>query len=434
MYVLKGFATHALLANNTPGQNNAIGEISNQSLTYSREIGSYVNSNAPNITLLSFLSALDGVAQPIDADFETRTTAILQWIYNQSLTTSGQMFADQFLQQILVQFQSKASNFACGNIVTDGTHYIPEWVSWQDTVSTTPNYVKVWFADASFMAQYDEFQIIVVPPIANLDDFFKSASDVQAAVNARNDAQMMQQIQQAKGGKPETIIRADIYNWYDPLSTGHLIPTTWATLIYGAAGNNIDSIKDALQEYILANSTHTRDQWAAIFPDIFKRTEFIMVPNWGNYAIPNKSTQAGIYSPVANMAALNALIASFATTYPAAHINSHACAVAHPYKSLQLGVIGSIENRENKYELTDEFPDYIAVASTSTDFNRMSQDTQNWAELLEQMLLVAESMGPFTSIPQGMTRLTRDGKLYVVVSYDNVHYLVAAKYNFPTPT
>lgn len=434
MYVLKGFANHALLANNTPGSNNAIGEISNQSLTYSRELGQYVNAVAPNVTLISFLSARDGTSIPIDADFATRTMTIIEWIYNLALTESGQMFADVFLNQILTAFQGKASNFQCGAIVSDAAgHFIPEWVSWSDTVDTTDtsNFVRIWFADASFSAQYDEFAIVVVPPITPLDDFFKTGSAVEAEVNAVTMSQLVANAQAAKNGFPETLMRTDEYDWHDPLQPTHLVPTQWTVLIYGVAGNNIDSIKDALVAYIMANTSHTQAEWTQIFPDIFKRTEVTLVPNWGNYAIPNRQVDAGIYSPFANLTAENAQLTAYASSYPTAHINAHGHVFGHPYKSLAIGAIGSDQNRDNLYELAQIFPDFIAVSSQSTDFARMSQNTQGWAELLEQLLIAAESMGPFTSLPAGMTRLTRNGLLYVVASYGNIHYLVAAKYNFP---
>jgi hypothetical protein len=226
-------------------------------------------------------------------------------------------------------------------------------------------------------------------------------------------------------------MRTDEYDWHDPLQTSHLVATQWTVLIYGVAGNNIDSIKDALVAYILANTSHTQAEWTQIFPDIFKRTEVTLVPNWGNYAIPNRVVDTGIYSPFANLTAENAQLTAYASSYPAAHINAHGHVFGHPYKSLAIGAIGSDQNRDNLYELVQIFPDFIAVSSQSTDFARMSQNTQGWAELLEQLLITAETMGPFTSLPAGMTRLTRNGMLYAVASYGNIHYLVAAKYNFP---
>jgi len=51
---------------------------------------------------------------------------------------------------------------------------------------------------------------------------------------------------------------------------------------------------------------------------------------------------------------------------------------------------------------------------------------------MNTLLLIAESMTDFSSIPVGYTRIKRDGKLYVSRSYLNVNYLVSAKQNFDT--
>ncbi len=193
------------------------------------------------------------------------------------------------------------------------------------------------------------------------------------------------------------------------------------------------SIKDALQDYILTHSTRTRDQWKAILPDVFRRTEFTILPMWDQYAIPNRTVEAGIYSSIANLQHALAFIKQVATGYPEAHINANAAVVAHPYKALQFLVVGSADNRDDLFELVDVFPDYIPVASTSLDFNRMSQNTQSWALLLMSMLLEAEHMGEYTSVPVGMTRLHRGGRLFLVKSFGNINYLVAAKKNFEAP-
>lgn len=433
MYALKGFANNTLYANNTPGTVNVIGELSNQSLTYSREIGQYVSAAAPDITLVTFLSAQDGVAAAVDADFSTRQLAIIEWIYTWATQSSGGKDATQFLEDVLTKFQTLAENFECGAIVGDDTHKIPEWVSWQDTGDTTTgdNFVRIWFSDASFAEQYDEFDIVVIPPIDNLNDFFLAGSVVETEVNARTYVQSMTLTQTAKAGYPETILMAETYDYNDPNNAAHLVPTNWTLLIYGPAGDNIDSIKTALQNYILANSDHSRDEWKPILPDIFKRSEFILVPAWDQYSIPQRVVEAGIHSSFMKQTRVLELLTQYASDYPITHVQTYATSFGHPYKSLGIAVIGSDENRNNDYELVDLYPDWISVSSTSTDFNRQTQDTQDWSELLENLLIAAESMGPATSLPIGLTRLTRNGMLYVVGAADNYEYLVAAKYNFP---
>lgn len=428
MYALKGFAVHALMASNIPGVVAQLGELSPQSATYSREKGYYTGSVAPNVTLISMLSKQDGVMVEATTEIANHALAICKWVYDRTLTSNAPVFADQLLQLALTTFASSADAFECGEIVYDGNYYMPEWISWKSKLTGLgDNRFKIWFVDAAFAGQYDEYELVIVPPMDNLNDFFKTGTQVEALLKARSLAETMDKIQAAKAGAPETIIRVETYDYVDPLNATHKVASNWGVLIYGAAGNNVDAIKDELVEYILENSTHTREEWSPILPDIFRRTEFVIVPRWDTYAIPNRTLEAGIYSPIVNLTEAIAKLKAVIPDYPETHINTNAAAMAHPYKSLQLLVVGGPENRDSKFKITDMFPDFIAVSSTSIDFNRMSEPTRAWALSLAELLLVAETVGEFTSTPVSITKTTRDGILYVVRSYQNVHYLVAAK-------
>lgn len=430
MRAIKGFATHSLFVSNVLGAVNNIGELSTQALTYSKEIGYYTNDTAPDITLATFLSALSGTPEQLSIAIRDHTLSVIKYIYQKTLNTQGEIYSDQLLLQLLTQFQTSATDFECGEIVTDGNYYIPEWVSWVRKDDGVENYTKIWFSDQSFRQKYDEFEIVVVPPIARLDDFFKTFSNVTTIVESRDSSEAMDIVQLAKNGHPETILRAELYDYINPLNASQKLSTSWTLLIYGAAGNNVDSIKDALVSYILANSTHTREEWVQILPDIFRRTEFLVIPFWNHYAIPNRTTQAGIYSPVVSLQRAATEMAEYAPGYTQSHINAHAQVMGYPYNSITLGVVGGIENRDGLYEVDMVYPDLVAVSPTSQDFNRMSADTRAFSTILSQMLLVTETMSQYSDIPNGMTKVVRDGILYLVKNVNNIHYLVAAKSNF----
>jgi hypothetical protein len=104
--------------------------------------------------------------------------------------------------------------------------------------------------------------------------------------------------------------------------------------------------------------------------------------------------------------------------------------MGHPYKSLSIMTVGGPDNRSELFEIIQLFPDYISVGTNSTDFNRMAQTTKDWLNMIADMLPVAEAMSAFSSIPLGMSRTTRDGVLYLVKSFNNINYLIAAKSNF----
>jgi hypothetical protein len=425
MYVQKSFMTNNTFANNTPGVVATIGELSDNARTFAREKGIYSDkTNAPNLLLHSFISKLNGTAIVMPNPIWQQTLNIGNFIY-----THGNTTATVLLENLLTNYAGLASDFACGNMITAGGVTLPEWVSWKcltDSVHTD-NFNKVWFVDSSFQLQYDETEIYVVPPFDALDNFFKAGDQVQQYVSALTSSDTMNRIMAAKQGYAETYIRTNTFNWVDPLNANHTIATDWSVLIYGPAGDNPDSIKDALMAYILAHSTHGRDDWVKIFPDIFKRTEFIILPLWDQLAVPNKELTIGIYSPQVSFASVNEKMGQFATQYPQTHIDANLTMYSHPYRSLALCSVGSPDNRNAVYKLPGMFPDLIAVSSTSLDFNRMKADTQTWAVMLEKMLVAAETVSQYTSVPVEMHKVTRDGILYVTQSFQNVNYLVVAK-------
>jgi hypothetical protein len=424
MYIQKSFIINTTYANNTPGSVAVLGEMSPISWTFSREKGVYSDKvNAPDLVLYSFISKDDATAIPVPTLIAAQTLDICNFVYSQNTS------AAVLLENLLTTYVGKASDFACGNMITDGTHTLPEWVSWKCLTDSahSDNFIKVWFVDESFQQQYDETEIYVIPPLDALDNFFKAGDVVQGYVSALKSSEAMDRIQAARQEYPDTITRTNTFNYIDPLNSAHTIATDWSVLIYGPAGDNTDSIKDAIMAYILAHSTHDRDDWVKIFPDIFKRTEFIILPLWDQFAIPNRELTIGIYSPQMDFAEVANKMKQFATQYPSTHIDTNLSMYSHPYRSIALLSVGSPDNRNGIYKLSDMFKDLIAVSSTSLDFNRMSLLTQNWAVEIEKMLVAAETVTLFTSVPPGMTKVKRDGILYVTKSYQGVNYLMVAK-------
>lgn len=433
MLVLKAFAANSFFTNNQPGVVSAIGELSTMSMTFSRERGFYKSPIAPDVSLITFTCADNGTKVQLSTNTVTEIYNILNYIYGLSQSTAGIVYRDQILQYLVTTYATTSFKFDSGLVVNNGTYYVPEWISWEskDPALGAGNVIKIWLADASFQNQYDDYEIVVIPPFDHLDNFFMPASDVKTYLAAFSPIDVMNRIQAAKNGTPETIVMAEVYNYMDPNNTATLLPSTWNLLIYGNAGNNIDVIQNTLVNYVLANSAHQIADWAIIMPDLFKHTEFTIVPDWNNYAIPDRTLQSGIYSPTINITKALSLMGIVANTYPQPHINSYAAISGHPYKSLGFIVVGSPNNRNNWFNFTDVFADYLALASTSPDFNRMSASTQAWATMFANMLVGAETLTPYSAVPAGMSKLTRNGILYLVSTFQNITYLVAAKSTLP---
>lgn len=430
MYVLKGFAAHAGLEKNAPGQINAIGELSTQSMTYSREKGYYNNSNvAQGVLVVSFMSEDNKTEVEMTPAMRDEVLKITKFAYDITLTQPNiQLDTSTFLQALTAQFSGEITNITGGKIVTDGRYWMPEFLAWKSR--QVDSQIKIWFANQSFAAQYDEYDFTFVSPIWPLDDFFKRGDIVEGLLKSKTISQITAELQTAKNNHPETVIRVETYDYFDPLDTNRVVPSNWGILVYGLAGNNIDAIKEELAKWILDNSTHTRDEWAKILPDIFKKTEFMILPFWDKMAIPNKVNQVGIYSPILTGTAASARLRSFVNNYPAAHINANYQTMTYHYKTIGVAMVGGPENRDNKFKLDELFPDFITVSSTSIDFNRMSLRTQKFAEMLSYMIPAAEDFTENSDIPPGMMKMVRNGKLYLSQSFENVTYLVLVKSNF----
>ncbi len=440
-YTSKNFIDIESLISNAPTVISPLGELSTYARTFAPVLGEYQDATYPGYTVYNFISfssaANSGAGGPVklDQSIVKQAAALVDFCLTTTKTTTGQIYVDQLLTAI----ETFAATVSAGSITLgpvqnytsvngNASLWMPTSITWTDSLQTdSANTHQVWIDLAAFEAEYGEFSIVVVPPLTPLDLFFTTGQNVANLIGAITFPQTIAAIQAAKNGMPETIVHSDTYNYINPLNTAQVVPVNWPVLIYGPAGNNTDSIKDALMAYILANSSHTQAEWTVLFPDIFKRTEFIIAPFWQNYAIPASNLLNGIYEPVTQIASVAPYLEQIADTYPGSHITANAAVMGHPYRSLSLAVIGGPDNHNSQFALTQIYPDLIDVASTSVDFNRMSANTQAFALTLATLLITAETMTAFTSMPDGLTKVTRDGILYAAATINNIQFLVASR-------
>lgn len=432
-YNLKGFLSISPLIKNQVGVNSALGEISTWSMTFTKERGEYFNTSIPLVKLVSISSLDNEVKVPVDNAVADHVLTVAKHLYDYSITKNGIIYQDELLVELQTQYNSVTSGFQIGPIIQQDTVYLPAWISWKKpgpTPTDPVNNIKIWLSDLHFQREFSEYEIIIIPPIDNLDSFFLTPTDVKTIVDAKSISNLLEDIQTAKTKHPETITAIETYDYVNPNYAGVKIPTNWGILIYGPAGNNPDSIKDAIVDYILSHSTHPREDWVKIFPEIFKRTEFIILPRWDLYAIPNMTIQAGLHSPIVNLTESIAFTKLHIPRYTPNWIEEYTDVMSHPYKSMAMTITGNYENRDAKYRIKDYFPDYIAVGTPSIDFNRMSQDTKDWSLMVERLLVAAETVTEGSDVPQQMRRVKRDNHLFIVQRFNKVQYMVAAKVNY----
>lgn len=432
MNVIKGFALNRNFVDNTPGVVADIGELSPLGFSFNKEPRAYSSQTYPTISLIHFPTASSGVGTtaPIPDAQRDHILKVINNIYFKSASETRIIAPGEFVEYLLSQMGSEVADITVGGSVQSGTRSIIEWIQWRNPAVTDDNLNKVWFSNNSFVGQFDEYQITVIPTFEPVDLFFGQPADVKALIAQQTHAVIAEKIQAAKAGTNESFVWGKSYDYVNPVNALDRTPAPFTVLGYGMAADNIDIIKQAIVDYLLANSTHSRDEWKKILPDLFLRTEFYLFPQYENMAIENVVGGVnGVQSPVVTMTDVLTKMKADSFEYDAAHVEANAQVFAFPYMSVAVGAIGNIENRNGNMKITDWFPDYFFVAQTSSDFNRMSLLTQGWVKMLLAMMPIARDMTTASTVPVGYSRVIRGSKMYLSKSYNEIQFLLAAPVN-----
>lgn len=427
MYNLKGFIEITAFANNIPNNLSALGELSNMSLSYAIEKGYYSKADAPNVELVAFTSKLDEDNVETPAKYHAHVLEIAQWVFNKSVAGSLNDDPEHFRTLFLAEYQDQIGDAEIGLMVTAKNNWMPSYIKWNLDDGGEDNELRVWFADEAFKAQYDDFEIVVIPPIEPVDTFMKTVEYVKPALDLFNLPDHDVKVAQLAAENPYSNRVTREYPWYGREDPDTSLLTNWTVIIYGIAGNNPLVIKEAIAEYILANSVYGREDWVPVFPDIFTSTEFVLVPMWHRRSVPDETVRGQLYSPIVPYD--DALVkAEKYIKYPkAGHVKKYLDVSTVHYKSLAFVASGGIENRDAKYKLEDYFPDYALIASRSADFNRLNKYTTDWIIMLQGAIIAAEEMDEYSYLDVMYARVERDGLTYVGFSYDNVLYMVLSR-------
>lgn len=428
MYSTQSFCAISAFASNQPGVTSPIGELTTYAKTFTKELGQYHSSTLAGYDFLNFISEEDEVKVAVPPTIVNQGVALVDEAVRITLGSTGELFFDEILLALRTKGETiGATNINIGAMYESNGEWVPEWISWSDSATVGENTHRVWLTRSAFEAQYSNYEITVVAPIDDLDLFFNPGSIVETMIKGITFTHMIQRADDAKDGNPETILSSEAYEYNDPVSSSRRLDVNWTVLIYGPAGNDPDLIRDTLVDYILANSDRPREDWALIFPDIFKRTEFVFAPFWDSYALEQSVFNHGIYSPIQDHGRVVSWLTEQANGYMAGHIANVAQILAFPYRSLQIASVGHPENREGKTRISEHYPDYINVSSTDTDFGRMSIPTQEWLNIMVMLVKTAESLTPSVPVPPGYYRVVRGDKTYVAKSHKRVLLLCLAK-------
>lgn len=432
MKSFKGFAQIGALADNVRDQVAPVGELAALSRTFTRDQTIHTSGANPGYALVGFsYYESDKVVQFTD-EAALQILSVVDWTYGKARLGTFNSDITKFRNTWLADLGATYDLQEVGSMVQfDNTKYAPSFIIFNPKNEVDVSW-KVWFSNDAFFNQFDETELNHVKPLLNLDDFFLDYVNLKPLLDARTLSDSISQVDVLRGVDPETRLRVDPFDWVDKIDRNRKISVDWMTLIYGEAGNNLDSVKESLGAWILKNSKHSRDDWSEIFPDIFTSTEFILIPMWNEFSVPPTDRQHAIYSGASNMlrGIAKAQKLCKGVKYTPLHISNVSSALPTQFKSLMCVVVGGPENRDGKVNFADQYPDWMNVPTTHVDFGKMSERTKGAYMMLAEMLEFAETMTATTAAPVGYNRTVRDGVMYLTKTYQKFLHLVVTKYSY----
>jgi hypothetical protein len=441
MYQFKGFFVMPALANNGAGSVGIFGELSPYSQTFSEQRQDYDNpGDYPAVSIVAFKSTNDvGQTVTINSTLRDALLGVGQFLFEEhvsgSIPTQGNAAA--FRNTLVAEFPQFV-DIAIGTIV-DGNiagRRMPVWVELTYVTGGTTYTIKIWTSDQYFRNQYDEFKIYAIPPVAILNNLNNSAPIVQNLLLQNTANVLIEAINQSKQfpDSVHTALQTFELTWNDPSNNGATLTTYWTLVIYGQAGIDTDVIKDAIRIHISTNSNLTN--WGTIYPDLYSENEFIIVPLWDNLATPDNSVDIGLYSGFQRVNRLKSLmlgklpVGYSQITNIDSFLNAELYVMGTTYRSMQVLILGNPNNQNGIFNVSDLYPDYINVPTTSPDFGRMEIPTAQFANTLVEALEKARIFSSTSPTPIGYTKVRRGNDFFLSFVLQGFKFLVMTKESF----
>lgn len=430
MYTLYSFMVIPNFNDNTPGQGASVGEMSKYSSTFSNEIGLYRQDAYKNVSMLSFDSRRDDVKVTVGIAYFDPLLQISQWLYDRSITSNLPNSPALLKQALQAEFGDVCDITDVGQITTFKTYLFPERVTISFTNTGEENECYLWYSESNFQQYYPKYEIIVVPPVPNIDDLMANREAVIAQLGQVTTVSHNRDINDAAQGKPQTDLDTHSYSWTDPDNSTITAPALFTALIYGPQGINIDLIEEAFRNWILANSKYGVDDWRVRLPELFLPTEFYLVPLWDRYSLPNQTQEKGKYCPSIQPNDIPKYANKYFKGYSADYIGKNTNVSGSAFESALFISIGNEQNYKAEQQFVVQWPDYMVASVNSVDYAKMSPATQAFVMAMFKLFAAAEDATETSLIPTGMTRTERDGVYYLTTTVSNVQYLCPIKKGF----
>ena len=395
-----------------------IGELSAQSRTFSTQKTNLANPAYENVSTVVFSCKEDGVDKPLPLNTDIYLLSVLEEFivnFDNELTFDSQM-------------RQRFPDISEVKVGADITHMgvrLPAYVSWATHVENEPMVFTVWFSDAVFATDYDEYEIRVLSPIPNVKDLSQPFNIVQAEVNNYSLPERIAAQETVRNGDPVTAVETMLLKWVDP-ETETSIEMTWMLLVFGPRGLEKEAQLQAIRDYLKLHTGKEPEEWKVNLPELIVTVTYAVMPNWEAVALRASGTAEYLYSPLISMVRLRqAAEAIYGGTVPDDLLETAEYGCLR-YKSIGFTVmprqaVGAIP------KFTASFPDFALVAINDINLGRLSSATRVAIAALESAVAIAETDDNIAALPAGYTRATVDGVRYINYMADGIMYQVAAR-------
>lgn len=433
-----GFVSNQRTIDNTYQNVAPVCEMSLDSMSFTKDIGYYSHTNYPGINLFITRSVQgEGINPPrkvMGAYAQELCIKIAKFIETQCFNGTLNSNYLTCRQAVNAEFGSAIRSLEINKMVpfNKAKNYMPERITFiiPATGSQQPEEERIylWFSDRAFRTQYTHYTIDPVCMTDDVDLLLGDYDSVKKIIDTWTDNKYTEKMNEVKDKYPYTSANATIYKLY--IKTGGVLNISLRSCIWGSIADNMDLIRDAWANYILDHSKYGRDIWEVAIPDLFVATEFIIVPYWQYYAIPNKELQKGIHSPSIPGKDLIPYITKSVPFYSSTYVSEYYTQSSNMYSSVACSIVGSEKNRLANKRFEQEWPEYFLVPTTSVEFNRISPATRKMMTVVHTLIKLADECLPDTELPLGVNKVLRNDILFLASTYLNVQYLVPLKWNY----
>lgn len=434
--VIKGFITRDDFIDNAVAKVAPIYEISEQALTYSIDRKQYYFSLDTKYSLYTFrLENVTNLSQEVVdniilvvkelADFLTATTITE---YNQQIIAFTNHFNRAYPTLSL-------SEVYYTNILEYKGVKSPDFVSFR----INDFICSIWLSNDNFIVFYPDYDIKIVFPFDNFPNIINSTSLMLESINNFSLISFNEKIETMKNNIPPTYTRI-INIPYKVPNTNITKDCYFAFIIYGIQGNYDFILKIKLFEHLTSELNVDSNLLEVLFPTILNINEFFVIPRWDRFAIPSFVGQNGINSQITLTYNETFDLDKFIRVYnDNQYLRLNSYNVPFDYNNLLLTIVNGKYTEESLRDFKNYYSDLITVTSMHPDFARMSQRTQRFVTLLENMLYIADSgdnrelynkILANTSVDFKFNVVTRQDVFYLTCLYDKHQYFLIPKYEY----